>query len=65
MFYRWALALYVAIIFMMLLYSLSVLIFDKKHDMNLFFRRVGFSFLWPLAIITKQGRNVMFGGNEK
>ena len=57
---RWKLfPFYIAGTLVLLLMSLSAWLFGDS-GFKLFAKRVGFCFIWPLAMLSKSGRNVLF-----
>jgi len=57
---RWKLfAIYFAGTVLLLMMALSAWLFGNS-GFKLFMKRVGFCFIWPLAMLSKDGRNVLF-----
>jgi hypothetical protein len=42
-------------------FSLSDFVFRRPHGVMMLLRRLRFSFIWPLALLSQKGRDSLFG----
>ncbi len=55
------LRIWVAGLLLVTLISVSDFVFRRPHRPGVLLKRLGLGILWPLALVSAQGRNVLFG----